>query len=61
MKFSGNWLRKLVDHQCSNEELAYKLTMAGLEVESVVPVAPFFDRVVIAEVVSVQKHTNATG
>lgn len=59
MKFSGNWLRKLVDHQCSNEELAYKLTMAGLEVESVVPVAPFFDRVVIAEVVSVQKHTNA--
>jgi len=59
MKFSGNWLRKLVDYQCSNEELAHKLTMAGLEVESVTPVAPFFDKVVIAEVISVQKHENA--
>lgn len=59
MKFPGNWLRKLVDYQCSDEELAHKLTMAGLEVESVVPVAPFFDKVVVAEVVSVQKHANA--
>ncbi|MXS80756.1 phenylalanyl-tRNA synthetase beta subunit [Nitrosomonas eutropha] len=59
MKFPGNWLRKLVDYQCSDEELAHKLTMAGLEVESVVPVAPFFDKVVIAEVMSVQKHANA--
>ncbi|MBV6390436.1 MAG: Phenylalanine--tRNA ligase beta subunit [Nitrosomonas europaea] len=59
MKFSGNWLRKLVDLQYSDEELAHKLTMAGLEVESVAPVAPFFDKVVVAQVVSVQKHANA--
>ncbi len=59
MKFSGNWLRKLVDFQYSDEELAHKLTMAGLEVENVVPVAPFFDKVVVAEVISVQRHENA--
>lgn len=59
MKFSGSWLRKLVDFQYSDEELAHKLTMAGLEVESVVSVAPFFDNVVVARVVSIQKHVNA--
>lgn len=60
MKFSGSWLRKLVvDLQYSDEELAHKLTMAGLEVESVAPVAPFFDKVMVAQVVSIQKHVNA--
>lgn len=60
MKFSGSWLRKLVvDIQYSDEELAHKLTMAGLEVESVAPVASFFDKVIVAQVVSVQKHVNA--
>lgn len=59
MKFTGNWLRKFVDYQCSREELARQLTMAGLEVESVQPVAPFFDKVVTAEILSVQKHANA--
>ncbi len=59
MKFSGSWLRTLINPQCSNEELAHVLTMAGLEVESVVPVAPFFNKVVIAEIITVQKHENA--
>ena len=60
MKFSGSWLRKLVvDLQYSDEELAHKLTMAGLELESVAPVAPFFDKVMVAQVVSIQKHVNA--
>lgn len=59
MKFSESWLRTLVNPSCSSEELAAMLTMAGLEVESVVPVAPFFDKVVIAEVMAIQKHANA--
>lgn len=59
MKFSVSWLRELVNIQYFNEELAHKLTMAGLEVESVTPVAPFFEKVVVARVLSIQKHANA--
>ncbi len=59
MKFSENWLRTLVNPQCSGDELAYLLTMAGIEVESLEPVAPDFDRVVVAEVLSVEKHPTA--
>lgn len=59
MKFSENWLRTLVNPQCSGDELAYLLTMAGLEVESLEPVAPDFDKVVVAEVLSVEKHPTA--
>lgn len=59
MRFSENWLRTFVDPSCSSDELAHTLTMAGLEVESVVPVAPNFQQVVVAEVMRVQKHPNA--
>ena len=59
MRFSENWLRTFVDPLCSSDELAHTLTMAGLEVESVVPVAPDFQQVVVAEVMRVQKHPNA--
>jgi phenylalanyl-tRNA synthetase beta chain len=59
MKFSENWLRTLVDPPCLGDELAYLLTMAGLEVESLEPVAPDFDKVVVAEVLSVEKHPTA--
>ena len=59
MKFSENWLRTLVNPACSGDELAYLLTMAGLEVEGYEPVAPEFDGVVVAEVLSVEKHPTA--
>lgn len=59
MKFSENWLRTLVNPPCSGDELAYLLTMAGLEVESLEPVAPDFNKVVVAEVLSVEKHPTA--
>lgn len=59
MRFSENWLRTFVDPLCSSDELAHTLTMAGLEVESVVPVAPNYQQVFVAEVISVQKHPNA--
>ncbi|SCY36160.1 phenylalanyl-tRNA synthetase beta subunit [Nitrosospira sp. Nl5] len=59
MKFSENWLRTFVDPPLSASDLAHVLTMAGLEVEAVEPVAPAFSRVVVAEVLSVEKHPDA--
>ncbi|MGC2047254.1 MAG: phenylalanine--tRNA ligase subunit beta [Gallionella sp.] len=59
MKFSENWLRTWVDPDLSSEALAHALTMAGLEVEALEPVAPAFTNVVIAEVMEVVKHPNA--
>ncbi len=59
MKFSENWLRTLVNPPHSSDELAHLLTMAGLEVECIELVAPSFDKVVVAEVLSVDKHPEA--
>lgn len=59
MKFSENWLRTLVNPSLTSGELAHALTMAGLEVEAIETAAPAFDRVVVAEVVSMQKHPDA--
>ena len=59
MKFSEKWLRTFVNPPLSATELAEALTMAGLEVESIEPVAPFFENVVVAEVLSVEKHPSA--
>jgi phenylalanyl-tRNA synthetase beta chain len=56
MKFSETWLRTFVDPPLSTEELAHALTMAGLEVEMIEPLAPAFTGVVVAEVLSVEKH-----
>ena len=59
MQFSENWLRSLVDPTMSSEELSHLLTMAGLEVEEVDPVAPPFSDIVVALVREVQPHPNA--
>lgn len=59
MKFSESWLRTLVDPQLTSAELSHLLTMAGLEVEELDPVAPAFDNVVVAQVLEVVKHPDA--
>ena len=59
MKFSESWLRTLVNPTISSGELAHLLTMAGLEVEEMVAVAPPFDKVVVAQVLSNDKHPDA--
>jgi phenylalanyl-tRNA synthetase beta chain len=59
MRFSEHWLRTHVDAPLSTEALAEKLTMAGLEVEELDPVAPPFSRVVVARIESVVPHPNA--
>src|SRR3569833_622588 len=59
MQFSESWLRTMVDPKMTSDELAHMLTMAGLEVEDVDPVAPPFTIVVVAKVLEVAKHPNA--
>src|SRR5437867_3116541 len=59
MQFSENWLRTMVDPNMTSDELAHLLTMSGLEVEEVEPVAPPFSNVVVAEVLEIARHPNA--
>ena len=59
MKFSERWLREWVDPPLSTDELAARLTGAGLEVDSVAPVAEGLSKVVVAEVVAVGPHPGA--
>ncbi|NIO41462.1 MAG: phenylalanine--tRNA ligase subunit beta, partial [Burkholderiales bacterium] len=59
MKFSENWLRSFCNPALSSQELANALTMAGLEVEEILPAAPAFDGVVVGEVLEVSPHPNA--
>ncbi|MFI9652684.1 phenylalanine--tRNA ligase subunit beta [Guyparkeria halopsychrophila] len=59
MLFSENWLRTWIDPQVDTEELAHRLTMAGLEVDAIEPAAPAFDNVVVGEVTSVRPHPDA--
>ena len=60
MQFSESWLRSFVNPvQLSTDALSHSLTMAGLEVEEVGPVAPPFDKVVVARVLATERHPNA--
>ena len=59
MNISTSWLREWSDPKVSDIDLAEKLTMAGLEVDKIGPVAPDFEGVVVGVVVSRQRHSNA--
>jgi len=59
MQFSENWLRSLVDTNLDSEALSHALTMAGLEVEEMQPVAAPFSKVVVAKILSAEKHPDA--
>lgn len=59
MRFSEQWLREWVNPSITREELAEQLTMAGLEVDAIEPVAAKFDQVVVGEVLSLEKHPDA--
>ena len=59
MQFSESWLRSLVNPSLTSEELAHLLTMAGLEVEEIKTVASVFDKVVVAQVLTIDKHPDA--
>lgn len=59
MKFSEQWLREWVNPSISSEQLAQQLTLAGLEVDSVEPVAGEFTNVVVGHVIKVSQHPDA--
>lgn len=59
MKFSESWLREWVNPSVDTTELVAQLTMAGLEVDAVEPVAPEFSGVVVGQITSVEQHPNA--
>ncbi|KAB7695144.1 phenylalanine--tRNA ligase subunit beta [Plesiomonas shigelloides] len=59
MKFSESWLRKWVNPAISTEELSEQITMAGLEVDAVEPVAGAFTGVVVGHVVECAQHPDA--
>ena len=59
MKVTLNWLKQYVDFDWSPEELSERLTMLGLEVEGVAKVGGEFEGVVVAQVITRDKHPNA--
>ena len=59
MKFSELWLREWVNPAIDSEALSDQITMAGLEVDGVEPVAGSFNGVVVGEVVECGQHPNA--
>ena len=59
MQFPESWLREFCNPQLTTTQLADTLTMAGLEVEDLQPVAPPFTKVVVGEIKEVQQHPNA--
>lgn len=59
MKVSEYWLRTWVQPEVDTNTLAEQLTMAGLEVDSVLPVAEAFTGVVVGQVLTCDQHPNA--
>ena len=59
MQFPESWLRALVNPPLSTGELCHLLTMAGLEVEECRPASADFNNVVVARILTAEKHPDA--
>jgi phenylalanyl-tRNA synthetase beta chain len=59
MQFPESWLREFCNPPLSTQALADLLTMSGMEVEEVRPVAPAFSGIVVAEIVTAEQHPSA--
>lgn len=59
MQFPESWLREFCNPPLTTQQLADTLTMGGLEVEEVRPVAPPFSKVVVGEIKEAVQHPNA--
>ncbi len=59
MQFPESWLRTFCNPPLNTQELADLLTMSGLEVEELQPVAPAFSGIVVAEILEAVQHPNA--
>ncbi|MGB4182231.1 MAG: phenylalanine--tRNA ligase subunit beta, partial [Dethiobacteria bacterium] len=56
MRIAYSWLKEYIDLELSPEELAEKLTLAGVEVEAVEQFAEISDRVVVGEIITLKPH-----
>jgi phenylalanyl-tRNA synthetase beta chain len=59
MQFPESWLREFCNPSLTTQQLAETLTMAGLEVEELEPVAPPFTKIVVGEIKEAVQHPNA--
>jgi phenylalanyl-tRNA synthetase beta chain len=59
MQFPESWLREFCNPPLSARQIADTLTMGGLEVEEMRPVAPPFTKVVVGEIKETVQHPNA--
>ena len=59
MQFPEFWLREFCNPPINTQQLADTLTMAGLEVEEIKPVAPPFTKIVVGEIKEAVQHPNA--
>lgn len=59
MKFNEAWLREWINPEVATAEFAHRLTMAGLEVDAIDPVAADFTGVIVGEIVSIAQHPDA--
>jgi phenylalanyl-tRNA synthetase beta chain len=59
VKITYSWLNEFTPLTVTPAELAQRLTLSGLEVESVAPVAPPFRGVVVGEVLECGRHPDA--
>ena len=59
MQFPESWLREFCNPPLTTQQLADTLTMGGLEVEELRPVAPPFSRVVVGEIREAVQHPDA--
>lgn len=59
MKISENWLRQWVNPANTSAELGEQLTMLGLELDDITPIAPMFSGVVVGQVITCDKHPDA--
>ena len=59
MQFPESWLREFCDPPLNTQQLADLLTMSGMEVEELRPVAPPFSGVVVAEILTAEQHPQA--
>ncbi len=59
MQFPESWLREFCNPPLTTQQLADLLTMSGMEVEELRPVAPPFSGVVVAEILTAEQHPQA--
>jgi phenylalanyl-tRNA synthetase beta chain len=59
MQFPESWLREFCNPPLTTQQLADTLTMGGLEVEDLRPVAPPFSKVVVGEIKEAVQHPQA--